>query len=695
MADEEGSDLISNISITGGDEAASKLKDFSDKGAAALDHLNESAQRAASGVAKASDDISGSGAKVSKSLDDTGKSVDGLNSKKVDPAGAKGIDAMAESSGKLGTDIRKTTIALGEFIARVSAVSLLGVAAGEKLLKLGTTVAAAIKGTSDAQDKATAAQVQANNTQLAATTGAINYQSEQDKLLRQMILGKITWQQYDQSVKDLRDNYKEQVKVANEVARAQEAVRVENERLQKQLADRKVYDALIEKYGGPLTGSLNALGQVVGNLTKQFKDAFGPAASDGVDLVTSIIAKNGSEISKFFDDAAKKFDQFIKSNGPAIKRAIESIGTGLKAAFNGVIEALPSLIAFFNNVLVPALRAIGDVAQKVADGINKAFGSDVNASFVLIVFGLTRMLGGFRLIFDLVKTGGALFGLSMGPWLIVIAAIIAALAILAVTVDWKAFAERAVDAASKMKAAFFEFVDNVKKVFTDFVKNVKDDWNGLSQSTQELWDKIKQGAVDMWDAIVAYFTAKVEAVKKFFTDIWDWASEKFNQIIQKAQEAARDTAQAFDQATSSDGGQGGASANTNGFASGGMVRGPGTSTSDSIIARLSNNEFVVQAKSVARYGVNFMNALNQGKLNFTAPLRGFAMGGLVDIGSGVPAFAKGGVVAPAPGRPFNLHIGDQSFKGLTAPEHVAERLTKFAIQRQTASAGRKPGWLGS
>lgn len=47
-----------------------------------------------------------------------------------------------------------------------------------------------------------------------------------------------------------------------------------------------------------------------------------------------------------------------------------------------------------------------------------------------------------------------------------------------------------------------------------------------------------------------------------------------------------------------------------GFASGGYVSGPGTSTSDSIPARLSNGEYVINAQSVDRYGRAFFDRLN-------------------------------------------------------------------------------------
>ena len=59
------------------------------------------------------------------------------------------------------------------------------------------------------------------------------------------------------------------------------------------------------------------------------------------------------------------------------------------------------------------------------------------------------------------------------------------------------------------------------------------------------------------------------------------------------------------------------------FATGGSVDGPGTGTSDSIPAMLSNGEYVLNAQAVDRLGVPFLNGLNTGRL------RGFASGGLV------------------------------------------------------------------
>ncbi|NXY93498.1 phage tail tape measure protein [Streptomyces sp. BR123] len=52
-----------------------------------------------------------------------------------------------------------------------------------------------------------------------------------------------------------------------------------------------------------------------------------------------------------------------------------------------------------------------------------------------------------------------------------------------------------------------------------------------------------------------------------------------------------------------------------GYPTGGAVRGPGSGTSDSILARVSNGEYVIKASSVRRYGVAMLDQLNAGRLS--------------------------------------------------------------------------------
>ena len=75
------------------------------------------------------------------------------------------------------------------------------------------------------------------------------------------------------------------------------------------------------------------------------------------------------------------------------------------------------------------------------------------------------------------------------------------------------------------------------------------------------------------------------------------------------------------------------------FEPGGKVSGPGTGTSDSIPAMLSNGEYVIKADSVSKYGVDTFDALNAQKL---------AGGGAVGLGSPAPINSgylnKGGMI---------------------------------------------------
>lgn len=67
-----------------------------------------------------------------------------------------------------------------------------------------------------------------------------------------------------------------------------------------------------------------------------------------------------------------------------------------------------------------------------------------------------------------------------------------------------------------------------------------------------------------------------------------------------------------------------------GFATGGYIRGPGTGTSDSIPALLSNGEYVIRAAAVKKLGRNYLDAINHG---VRAPR--FADGGMVESVAGM------------------------------------------------------------
>lgn len=123
-----------------------------------------------------------------------------------------------------------------------------------------------------------------------------------------------------------------------------------------------------------------------------------------------------------------------------------------------------------------------------------------------------------------------------------------------------------------------------------------------------------------------------------------------------------------------------------GFAVGGEVRGPGTATSDSIFARLSNGEFVMKAAAVKRWGVGFMERLNSGLLP------AFASGGLVSMPAPAGLSSASAMLGGSSGRPVMLQLPDGSTTELRGQPDAVAQLERKLRRSVTAQAGRKPGW---
>ncbi|GGH54914.1 hypothetical protein GCM10010975_11950 [Comamonas phosphati] len=115
-----------------------------------------------------------------------------------------------------------------------------------------------------------------------------------------------------------------------------------------------------------------------------------------------------------------------------------------------------------------------------------------------------------------------------------------------------------------------------------------------------------------------------------------------------------------------------------GFASGGYVTGPGTSTSDSIPARLSHGEYVVNARAVSRLGLSFLDAIN-----------GLSAGPRIQ--GGRLAFAAGGLVPEAPAQPATgqniriVNVIDPAMAADYLNSSAGERTVMNLIQRNATS----------
>lgn len=123
------------------------------------------------------------------------------------------------------------------------------------------------------------------------------------------------------------------------------------------------------------------------------------------------------------------------------------------------------------------------------------------------------------------------------------------------------------------------------------------------------------------------------------------------------------------------------------FASGGFVSGPGTATSDSIPALLSNGEYVLNAAAVRRLGVARLNGLNNGRC--------YADGGLV-----VSGYTAGNCISPsgnsnANGRTVNLNIQTidaESFMGALQRGGLGEAIKQYFFDNNRNFASEAGVW---
>lgn len=96
----------------------------------------------------------------------------------------------------------------------------------------------------------------------------------------------------------------------------------------------------------------------------------------------------------------------------------------------------------------------------------------------------------------------------------------------------------------------------------------------------------------------------------------------------------------------------------------GKVRGPGSGTSDSVFAKLSNGEFVIKAASVRKFGARFFEALNAG---FMPPMPHFAAGGAVNLPVSMPGSSEALTVT--------FRAGD-----MEAPVKISDRTSRESMK---------------
>jgi methyl-accepting chemotaxis protein len=241
-------------------------------------------------------------------------------------------------------------------------------------------------------------------------------------------------------------------------------------------------------------------------------------------------------------------------------------------------------------------------------------------------------------------------------------------------VDFASFAQNGVQAFSSFEQAAQQSVNNVIQTF------------GNLNSISEVFNSIGANLNDSMGQVTS-------SIAQMIQNMVDSINSQLDSLIQKINEVAQAAANAASSGGGGGGGGGGGDSGGDfaGFASGGPVFGPGTGTSDSILARLSNGEFVMTAAAVRRFGLGFLMMLNQLKLPK------FATGGPVNFGGALalPTLHTpvGNIGGGGPMTQVNLTIGSETIEGLLAPQQVLDKMKSAASISRMRSAGRKAGWV--
>lgn len=207
----------------------------------------------------------------------------------------------------------------------------------------------------------------------------------------------------------------------------------------------------------------------------------------------------------------------------------------------------------------------------------------------------------------------------------------------------------------------------------------------IAQPFEAARARITQAVAETRSSVISAWSGMVEAMESRFSSLVGVVQSVASQIERILASVAASIARTAAAARSAGSSRSNSGLGTSRFASGGSVSGPGTGTSDSILAWLSNGEFVIKSASVRKLGLPLLNALNSGRFDFSSAL---------SAAMAVPRLATGGPVAAPAGaslRPVTVNFGGQSFSMMAGGDVVRE-LQKAAISDQTATTGRMPSW---
>lgn len=397
----------------------------------------------------------------------------------------------------------------------------------------------------------------------------------------------------------------------------------------------------------------------------------------------------GASLTRINDEIIKAFS--------TIGETISALATNesIQNAFTNIFDTLSAI----GTGAVDAFLNLGATADAVASGIVDAF-SNIGATLLALGTGATMAFANIGATIAAIGTGTVAAFANIGDTVVAIATL-AQQAWTAFDVWWIAFTERvrnsfaqaweAVKAAAV--AAAQATVQLVATAWNALVSNITAAINSVGSLLQNLAQAVVSGIGSLFTSALASITDFVAGVIAQVQSAIDWLKRLVNEKNAATGGSLTDTG-------------GGAATGGGEFARGGIIRGRGTGTSDSIMAlvagarrliRVSNGEGILTTRALRHYGSGIVHLIN------SLSLPRFADGGIIDglaqafspQQRGAPAFAAaGGSRSGAAGtRPVIINLNGNRYR-LQGTDDVVERLEQDATILSLSSLGRKPGSVG-
>ncbi|MFI6986022.1 transglycosylase SLT domain-containing protein [Embleya sp. NPDC050154] len=424
---------------------------------------------------------------------------------------------------------------------------------------------------------------------------------------------------------------------------------------------------IIAQLGPPLVLIVQAFVKLAGALVSALVPvvnallaALGPIIPIIVDLVTQLVNMLVVAIMPLVPQLSQLAVMLIEALGPPILKVVQALVPVILMLAQAFVDLLPVVIPLVTLLIeraMPMFIAIVDIFVALMPAIMDLIPPLVDlllAIMPLIEFGLQ-----LAIMYETAKA-------ALITW-VAIELIIPLINGLVAAVVWLAnvLGELAEDTkyAIDVIVGVFQWLYDVllgHSIIPDIV-------NGLIGWFTTAWDNTKRIFQGIQDFIVGVFNTVYDKAVAFGTDIkeslrstvdgirsiWDGVSKAFGSPVKFVLETVWNNGllKAWNFINDLWGGKDIAPVETGSipaYATGGPISGPGTATSDSILARLSNGEFVQPVTAVQHYGPAVMEGLRTRSIPREA-LTAYATGGPVSVSrggvkDGLPAYSWGGIV---------------------------------------------------